>query len=106
MYIKNNNKIYKASACDNNNYTSYQMTNTDTWREKEKKYILKQVLKHEQAQAQALHDAEQARGYCPKCHMLINQDGTCDCGYTKPKYNYNNIGSDFQARLAAVKSHM
>ena len=78
----------------------------NVWREKEKKYILKQVLKREQAQAQALHDAEQARGYCPKCHMLINQDGTCDCGYTKPKYNYNNIGSDFQARLAAVKSHM
>ena len=24
----------------------------------------------------------------------------------KAKYNYNNIGSDFQARLAAVKSHM
>lgn len=29
------------------------------------------------------YNTEHAKGYCPKCHMLIPLSGVCDCGYHK-----------------------
>ena len=57
----------------------------------EKNKRVRRAMFAEERRLQAIEDDRLARGYCPRCNLLLPLSGECDCGYKKPKKTTMNI---------------
>lgn len=51
----------------------------------EKNRRIARAMIAEECRLQDIEDDKLARGYCPKCNMLLPKSGECFCGYKKLK---------------------